>query len=283
MQPIADLRTLLTHKSRSEAEAALRDRTRSTYLGKGCLLSQVFGKYKFFVLSDDVGFAPHILFDGFWEFWLTKFMAEKISAGDTTIDIGANVGYYSLEMADLVGAEGRVFYVEPNKVLFDLASKSLSVNGFGGRVFGENVALSDVDEAGFAQFFVPTGEPKNGRLLADAERAEHLGTLGSVFDVRIDRLDIERFDRVDFIKIDVEGAEIAVLRSLRQLIERFEPQIVCEMNFSRGYDYDAAVSHMGVDGELFHLDYDATVMPLTREMVATDRLGDDWLVYNRAQ
>ena len=66
-----------------------------------------------------------MIMDGFWEYWLTKYFAEQIKPGDTVIDIGANLGYYTLLAGDLVTATGRVVAVEPNPLVFELLSKSV--------------------------------------------------------------------------------------------------------------------------------------------------------------
>ena len=107
---------------------------------------------------------------------------------------------------------------------------------------------------------------------------EQLGKLGTVLDVAIGALEADRFDRVDFIKIDVEGAELAVLTHLRPIIERFSPRIVCEVNFSRGYSYDDVQAALGTAEDLLHLDFNASVSPLSREMSKNERVGEDWLV-----
>ena len=101
---MSQLRPILLKQNRPDAEQHFTARTRSQYLGNGTLLCQVLGGLKLFVIGDDVGFSPHMIFEGYWEFWLTRHFAEVIRPGDTVLDIGANLGYYTLLAADLVGA-----------------------------------------------------------------------------------------------------------------------------------------------------------------------------------
>ncbi|WP_084625169.1 FkbM family methyltransferase [Erythrobacter cryptus] len=274
---MSQLRSLLLRQSRPAAEEFFIARTRSQYLGKGTLLCRVLGGLKLFVIGDDVGFSPHMIFEGYWEFWLTRHFAEAIQPGNTVIDIGANLGYYTVLAADLVGPEGRVVAIEPNPEVFRCLSASVAVNGFEGRIDARNVALAGPGEIGKRAFFVPTGEPKNGRFIDAKENPEWLAAHGSISEVELGRIDPDSFARVDFIKIDVEGAELAVLEHLHPVLEKFHPKVVCEVNFKRGYSWDDVVAAFGT-GEIGFLDFDSTVKPLTREMAETQRLGEDWLV-----
>jgi FkbM family methyltransferase len=251
---MSQLRSLLLELSRPEAEKYFITRTRSQYLGKGTVLCQVLGGLKLFVIGDDVGFSPHMIFEGYWEFWLTRLFAEAIRPGDTVIDIGANLGYYTVLAADLVGESGRVVAIEPNTEVFRRLSASIAVNGFVSRVSARNIALGAAGESGTRPFFVPQGEPKNGRFLGANENAEHLAAFGSVFDVALGVINPDEFQRVDLIKIDVEGAELAVLDHLRPVLEKFRPEVLCEVNFKRGYGYDQLVATFGTD-KLKYLDF----------------------------
>jgi len=274
---MSTLRSILLESTRPAAEALFTARTRSQYLGGGTLLCQVLGGLKLFVIGEDIGFSPHMIFEGYWEFWLTRHFAQAIRPGDTVIDIGANLGYYTLLAADLVGETGRVVAVEPNPEVFRRLASSIAVNGFWRRVEARNTALGAADERGQRAFFVPRGEPKNGRFVAPDEDPAWLAAHGSLSEVTLDCLDPADFQQVDFIKIDVEGAELAVLDHLRPILEKFRPKVVCEVNFARGYTWDEVTCAFGTEALMF-LDFDSTVKPLTRAMAETRQLGEDWLV-----
>lgn len=274
---MSSLRPILLNQNRPSAEKHFTAATRSQYLGNGTLLCQVLGGLKLFVIGDDVGFSPHMIFEGYWEYWLTRHFAEVIRPGDTVLDIGANLGYYTLLAADLAGPEGRVVAIEPNPEVFRRLSASVAVNGFTSRTSARNVALAGPGETGKRAFFVPTGEPKNGRFLGSQEDSERLARHGLVSEVALGRIDPEEFDRIDFIKIDVEGAELAVLEHLRPVLKKFRPKVVCEVNFQRGYGWDDVVAAFGTDA-LSYLDFHSRVKPLTRELAQTEQPGEDWLV-----
>ena len=271
------LRELLLTQDRAAAEGYFRAQTRSQYLGNGVVLCAVLGGKKMFALGSDVSFSVHMITDGFWEFWLTKCIAEHVHEGDVVLDVGANLGYYTLLAGDLVGAEGRVVAVEPNPTLFRHMMDSVHANGYGGKVTGLRAALSDQSQGAAAPFLCPVAHPLNGRFLEPDDDAALLGQEGPIIEVDIlDDLS-SHFDRLDFIKIDVEGAELAVLKSLQPLIAKYRPKVVCEFKFTRGYTYDDLIEVLGVD-VLHHLEFDATIVPLTKEMAETERHDQDWLV-----
>lgn len=275
---MTDLKTLFLKKDRPTAELYISARTRSQYLGQGSILCQILGDKKLFVLGDDLGFSPHMIFEGYWEFWLTKHFARMIKPGDTVIDIGANLGYYTILAADLVGEGGKVVAIEPNPEVFRRMAASVAVNGYAARVDARNVALSDRATTGKAGFFVPRGEPKNGCFIGPGADKTRLSGLGEVFDVELGALLADRFERVDFVKIDVEGAELGVLRHLAPIMQHHRPKIVCEVNFARGYSYDEVIAAIGTDA-LSYIDFHGDVQKLTRELANTTKIAEDWLVY----
>lgn len=272
------LSTLLRRFDPAAAQHAIRAQCKSQYLGKNQILCRVLGNKKMFVIGDDLGFSPHMIMEGYWEYWLTEYFAKNIKSGDTVLDIGANLGYYSILAADLVGSSGRVVAVEPNPYVFSLLSKSIAHNGYQGCTQLHNFALAAEGETGSRNFFVPANEPKNGMLLPqDADLASH-EKKGEVFSIDLGHLQNSEFDRLDFIKIDVEGAELPILQSLKPLIERFRPKIVCEVNFGRGYNYGDIQDALGESSQLKYLDYSGNVKALTKTMVEEQEDAEDWLV-----
>ena len=114
-------------------EALCRAQAQPLYLGDNSALCRVLSRYKLLLDTRDRGFAAHVLLDGYWEMWLTIFMCRHIQPGMVVIDVGANFGYYTVLMADLVGPEGHTFAIEPNPVVAALLRQSVTLNGFRSR------------------------------------------------------------------------------------------------------------------------------------------------------
>ncbi len=151
-------------------------------------------------------------------------LAAHLPAGGTLIDIGANVGLHSVQLARLV-ADLRVFAFEPVSDTFALLQRNIAKNGVSGRVSPRRLAISDHEgmltlttSFQFANFVVPDGAP----VARDAGEEVRTSPLDDVV--------AELTDRVDAIKCDVEGAELAVLRGAAATLERFHPTILIEID-----------------------------------------------------
>ena len=212
-------------------EKAIRRRVQTVYLGDGLVLARILGRHKIFLQSSDRGFACHLMLDGFWEMWLTQFLAQKVKPGMTVVDVGANYGYYTLLMGDAVGATGHVIAVEPNPEAAALLAESVALNGFGSRTRLVPQALGA--QPGTALLFAPDGEPKNALLVAQTDLPG-----GRTQEVPVTTLDALVLDgpRIDLIKIDAEGAEQAIVAGMHEVLARDRPTLVLEYNAARYAD-----------------------------------------------
>src|SRR3954453_12660410 len=118
---------------RAALEDACRRDASPVYLGDHIGLCRILGRYKLHIDSRDGGFGANVMLDGYWELWLTQFMARSVARGAIVVDVGANYGYYSLLLADLVGPAGHVYAIEPNPAAATLLRRSVALNGFDAR------------------------------------------------------------------------------------------------------------------------------------------------------
>ncbi len=206
--------TGLSTENRGANEAAIRALCRNAYLGQETSLARILGRYKMFVDTADVGISSHLLMDGYWEMWTTEAMVATIQPGATVVDVGANLGYFTLLMADLVGPSGQVHAFEPNSAIAKRLRQSVAVNGFAGRTVVHQLGLGD--HHGLAGFHVEPGEPGGGQVVPVS------GDGPTVPVSRLDSLDIVP----DFVKIDAEGAEAAVWRGMAGILALRRPLTV---------------------------------------------------------
>lgn len=264
---------------RWELERRARGAVQPVYLGDRVALCRVLARYKCFVDTSDVGFGANLLLDGFWESWLTTFIAKRVAPGDHAIDVGANHGYYTLLLSDLVGPLGRVASVEPNPRICTLLRRTIAINGFASRVDLLEQAATGVDNQ-VLTLSIPLTESKNAFLVDSAEQATLRGDVAT--EVRGGRLATALADwkRLDFIKVDVEGAEEAAVEGLFPLLERFKPKMVLEFNLARCNrpedflrrlrDLYGAIREIAFDGEAHDVETSALMDAGHRE---------DWLLY----
>ena len=265
--------TALAAMTRPEAEIAIRARVQSAYLGDKVILSRILGGPKILLSTEDLGFACHVMLDGYWEIWLTLFFARMVRPGMTIIDVGANFGYYTLLFGQAVGGTGHVVAVEPAPTTAALLRKTIDLNGFAKRTRLVTAAAADRDDVD-VHLYVPPTEPKNAAVVAQA-------LPGSIMvpSVTIDRLTRD-LSRLDLVKIDAEGSEMAILAGMNETIERFNPKILLEFNAARYADPQGFLSEIAKRyRRLSALDFEADAQPVNPSTVLETRYGEDWLLY----
>lgn len=231
----------------------------TAYLGDGLVLARVLGRHKIFLRSADRGFACHLMLDGFWEMWLTQFLARRVRPGMTVVDVGANFGYFTLLLADLVGESGRVIAAEPNPDAATLLRETVLLNGFSARTRIVSEALGA--SVGPGWLFSPHGEPKNSTLVSMPDLPG--GRTIEVQTVTLDEIAL-CYPKVDLVKVDAEGGELGIVAGMQQLIARDHPTIVLEFNAARYSEprrfLDELLASYGdaqelaLDGEILPLD-----------------------------
>lgn len=270
-----DLATL----DRDHLEQSVQGRTQTVYLGSGVVLARVLTRYKLLLHTSDRGFACHLMMDGFWEIWITQFFARMMKPGMRILDIGANYGYYTLLFADIAGPGGRVIAVEPNPAAADLLRQSLLLNGFHAVATVIEAGASASAEDGLT-LVVPPSEPKNAYL------APYQADGVTVLPVKlITGDDIARdLDRVDFIKIDAEGSEEAIIAGMQTILRRDRPAMVLEFNNERCRDPAGLLDQLiDIYGGIFVVGHHGDAEPIDRDTVLTTQSGVDWMLFFQRQ
>jgi FkbM family methyltransferase len=154
-----------------------------------------------------------------------------VSQGDWVIDVGANIGHYTLKLSSLVGSEGRVLAFEPVPRTFELLASNCAMGGY------RNVTLMNVAASsaiGIVSMAVPEW-PAGVRNFYRAHVSEHGAGENSyqVMAIPIDSLELPR--RISFVKIDAEGHELEVVRGMTRLVVRDRPIIIAEGSRATAY------------------------------------------------
>lgn len=147
-----------------------------------------------------------------------SMLIEKyLRGGDTVVDVGANIGHYTLIAADSVGKEGKVIAIEPDKVNCEYLRKNLVLNS----VFHVEIhecAVGAVEEE--KVLFLSDINVGDHRTWDDGKGRKQ----NKVKQTTIDKIVDGR--KVDLIKIDVQGAELSVLQGARKTIKRLTDLVV---------------------------------------------------------
>jgi FkbM family methyltransferase len=156
------------------------------------------------------------------------FVRRTVQPGQTVLDLGANLGYFTILMASLVGPSGRVHAFEPWARNAELLARSVDENRFGDRVTLRSAAVAERSGAGqLVSLDLPanSGGAYLDTVAAGAPSVHH--RVDDVPLVALDDLDLP--GPVSFVKIDIEGAEALALRGAAGLLRRDRPIVLSEL------------------------------------------------------
>lgn len=164
--------------------------------------------------------------EGIWEPYETALLLASLSAGDVFLDVGANIGYYPVVAAQVVGAQGAVFAFEPDAANFKLLQENLQLNNCEHIVAAFEAGLAEAggpaqlylseDNAGDHQVFCAAGSRRASQPIQLFNGSEFLRG---------------RLQRLDLLKVDVQGAEYAVMAGLLPLLRSLPcmPRMIIEL------------------------------------------------------
>lgn len=181
--------------------------------------------FRLWVNTADVAVSWQVM-KGTYEPDEVGFISRQLKRGDKAVDIGANIGYLTHIMAQIVGETGQVMSFEPHPIIFDHLAKSVAENRLT-QCHLHNLALGDAEGTGELLFGLDRANFGTAHLVNDAVDTADLATC-SVPVRRLDDL-IRPDERVDFIKIDVEGNEPLVIRGATELLRAQRPVIMSEI------------------------------------------------------
>ena len=173
--------------------------------------AEVFGNK---LILSKKGLALTISHYGTYEELEAKIMVEKIKVGSIVVDVGANIGLHTLNMARIVGNTGRVFAFEPDPSNFEILRKNVKINNY------QNIILEEKavgDKHGRVTLY-QSDHPGNHRLFPQTKQAKgevevELTSLDKYF------IDSNLAEKINFIKIDVEGLEFSVLNGMKNILK----------------------------------------------------------------
>lgn len=160
-----------------------------------------------------------IYFSGSFEKKIEDLMDDLVLPGATAIDIGANVGYHTVRLARNTGVNGRVIAIEPTSWARVRLERNIELNGFE-NVLIQALGLSTGEEGNISVSF-QSSYPLSGVPINVAEQVR----LTSL-DILLEELNIEK---VDFIKLDVDGYEEKVVRGALQTLQGNHPVLLVEV------------------------------------------------------
>ncbi|MBT3171671.1 MAG: FkbM family methyltransferase [Rhodospirillaceae bacterium] len=179
-------------------------------------------------LGEGIDFAIYLL--GAFERGTQKQYGQILKAGDVALDIGANIGAHTLPIARCVGPSGHVHAFEPTVFAFAKLEANIARNPeLGERITAGQTLLSDSSEdvppTAIASSW-PLDGGRGGHPLHGGHEKPTEGAEAKTLDSYVAEAGLER---IDFIKLDVDGNECQVLRGGQETLRRFRPPIILEL------------------------------------------------------
>lgn len=168
----------------------------------------------------------------------TEMFKEVVKEGDVVVDLGANMGYFTLLAARLIGRKGKVYAFEPEPINYGVLTKNIELNGYNW-VIPIQKAVSN--KAGIARLYISPEDTGHNTLTQYDGRYDNGREFVEVETVALDEFFKDKEHQIDVIKMDIEGAEMLALsgmdrairenKNLRMFVEFF-PTAIREMGYS---------------------------------------------------
>jgi FkbM family methyltransferase len=167
-----------------------------------------------------------IFLEGAWDPTLSRLIESTLSPGDVFIDVGAHVGYFTLLAARRVTPGGTVISIEPNPFALEQLERNVERSGLS-NVLIERTACGE--SAGVVQLYLHA-ESNSSMASLYSGKASRAGAVEVACTTVDDLCRSHGVHRVKLVKIDVEGAELFVLRGMARVMKEMRPVIVVELH-----------------------------------------------------
>ena len=231
VRSIRNMKEIFKAAVRTLARRILYNSRDSMYLGNNRALTATIWGHMVFVDTRDISVTPHILIKGFWEMWITRVFMDSLQKGMTVVDIGANIGYYSLIAASMIGEQGRVFAFEANPDIFEILFRNIEINSYLNKTTLINKAVFDkTGSLNFHNYKLHHGGSSVCKITEESQKEfrDEVEVI-EVEAVSLDDYFSDKDIKVDLIKIDAEGSEARIFKGMEKIVKD-NPQltIICE-------------------------------------------------------
>lgn len=166
--------------------------------------------HKMFLDSKD---SLQLSINGIYEEFETSLVNKEIKRGDIVLDLGANIGYYTLIFAKLVGENGKVYAFEPDSTNFALLKKNVEINGYKNVVLVQK-AVSNKN--GKLKLFLAEDNTVDHRIYNSHDARKFV----EIESVKLDDYFKDYNGKTNFIKIDIQGAEWGAVQGMSELLKK---------------------------------------------------------------
>ena len=182
------------------------------------------------IIPGDLGTSFELLMFKTHEPFSTQIVRETLQKGMTCLDIGANIGYYVTLESKVIGDQGRILAIEPSPLNFEFLKRNVELQN---RKNIEVFNFAAGDKNGQINFVMDENESNSGRVISDDKLSTWSGPVTKLPVKTIDSfLDEMKIDKIDFLRMDVEGYEYNIFQGMKNTIKKSKPIIQIEVHKS---------------------------------------------------
>ncbi len=183
------------------------------------------------------GMCESLFFQGEYEHAVSRVIRTVVRTGDVCLDVGANMGWYTTLLRQKSGPDGEVHAFEPVPTIFGALQRNVSLLPDSSNVHINNLALGDTH--GTVELHIFAGLPNGHTSISTMGRSDY-STVQSQLVTLDSYMDEKTVGHVDFVKVDIEGAELTFFKGANRLFEQDVPPIwMIEMALgtTKGFGY----------------------------------------------
>ncbi len=200
---------------------------------KGCRYNFTLEKIKWLEDTKIIAYTAtdvSVAYQGIYEPHELNFIKNTLKEGDIFIDVGANIGLYTVVASKFVGKSGTVFSFEPSTREYELLVKNINLNRLNNvKLF--KLALSNYD--GEASFYVGGCGRTGANTLSNKFRSKSHVIVERIEKIKVNKMDTFFNDinipKITLIKIDVEGHDYYVIEGAQKILQKYKPIIIIEI------------------------------------------------------
>jgi FkbM family methyltransferase len=180
-------------------------------------------------LSEGIDFSIYLL--GGFELDTLKLYSRIVNPGDTVLDIGANIGAHTLPLAKLVGEQGRVIAFEPTRYAYGKMNENIQLNKHLLNRISVNqmMLVAGKHDNLISEIYSSWPLFEHGKELHKEHRGKLMDTTGAIAISLDDALQQMQINKIDFIKLDVDGHEYSVIAGSLRTLTKNRPTILMEL------------------------------------------------------
>jgi len=176
--------------------------------------------YKFVVMKNDTCVSDCLRTNVLYEKFLLAFVSKYIPTNKNMIDVGANIGVWSIIFRNVINAVNYIYAFEPQQEIYDCLQKNIILNNMN-NIIAYNCALSDANNVKYMNSSYDDKQNFGAFRINETDKLLQINCrVGDEYEI----------DNVGFIKIDVEGHEYEVLCGLSNIIKKNMPVIFIEIH-----------------------------------------------------